>query len=146
LIQLAIPALAVVILNKYISEQTWWLQQVLHIDIFYVAEYVVTVAILEAALISAVVVVDVFLTCYVARLHDIGDVLRPLIPGHDLLSCANLSNFEGSISQKRQGIVSFWNWTDSSGTINLLGGVHTVYVRKNEKTILASTFNATERR
>ena len=130
LIREKIPGLATTILDEFISEQPGWFQTVLHIC--YDAAHNLTVDILEKALDVAVVVVNVFIDCYVAQLHDIGDVLRLLTYGHDLLSCGCLSDFDKNISSKRQGIVSFWNRTDSSGSIDIMSGVHTVYVRREE--------------
>lgn len=87
------------------------------------------IASLSAILLSASVFVKEIMPWYVRNMHDIKDVLN-LICANNFSSHPVLGSFGKRMHERRQGVVSFWNKIDKNGMIDVLGGAHTVYIRK----------------
>ena len=112
------------IYNYYLSN-TSWLAQYLAGLIIQIVEDII------GYLLIAVASATEFLLYYFNCLNDIGDVIDILIEDHNYTGYSTLSSFSNAMGIKYQGIVSFWNETDPDGNINILGRMHTVYVKRD---------------
>lgn len=89
---------------------------------------------LKKLLLKLTSAVQLFIMYTVNTMKDYSDVLNPMISPHSLAKYDSVAEYDTAISNKRQGIITFWNETKtlSSGAtiVDIEKQIHTVYIEK----------------